>query len=462
MKVPKINLDELLDWTDKQKAAWEAIAEGYRYILYGGARGGGKSRFLRWALVAWLWMMYKMHGLTKVRVGLFCETYNDLRDRQITKMRSEFPEWMGEIKKTDEDGLCFFLCEEMGSGIIALRNLDDPSKYQSSEFAAIAVDELTKIVKSTFDTLRGSLRWPGVKRTLFLAATNPGSVGHAWVKQLWIDKDFPPEMKAIAHRFKFIQSLPSDNPHLDETYWEELNSLPEDMRRAWVEGDWNVFAGQAFPAWRPNKHVIPPFEIPKTWMRWRALDWGDAKPFCCLWLAKNPINGRTYVYKEAYGTGLTDTEQAIRIREMTLPGEEIAFTLADPSLWKKQNFRGVVFTTADEFIRLGVYLSRGDNDRLLGKRKIDRMLADMADEKPGLLFFDNCKNCIRTIPTLARRESNPEDVDGRGEDHCYDALRYALTNFILTTPEKKEYHNPWIDKTPGIESVNPYVGFIHA
>lgn len=443
--IRKIDLDELLHWTDKQKLAWQAIADGYKYILYGGARGGGKSFFLRWAAVAWLYMQFKMNGLKNVRVGLFCQTYTDLTDRQVTKMRLEFPLWMGELKNTKEDGLCYFLCESLGSGIIALRNLDDPSKYQSSEFAAIFVDELTKILKPTFDILRGSLRWPGIKNTLFLSATNPGSVGHAWVKMLWIDKDFPPEMQKIKHRFKFIQSLPIDNKYLDETYWEEeLNTQPEDIRKAWVDGDWNVFSGQAFPAWRTHKHVITPFEIPEDWIRWRGLDWGFADPFCCLWLAKSPHNGRTIVYKEAYFKEKTDEDQARIIKDMTLPNERIVYTLADPSMWQRKNLGNIVTTTANEFARLGVYLSKADNNRLQYKRKIDRLLADMPDGKPGLLFFDNCVNCIRTIPTLARSDRNPEDVDQRGEDHCYTSLGYSLSNFVLSTPVKKPYNNPWL------------------
>lgn len=443
--IKKIDFDSLLHWTLKQLECWQAIVDGYKYILYGGARGGGKSRFLRWAAVAWLYLYtFKTLGLTHVRVGLFCETYTDLRDRQITKMRLEFPEWMGELKETKEDGLCYFLCEEMGGGIIALRNLDEPGKYQSAEFAAIFVDELTKILKSTFDILRGSLRWPGIKQTLFLAATNPGSVGHAWVKQLWIDKDFPPEMQKIKHKFKFIQSLPKDNPYLDEGYWEDLNSQPEDIRKAWVDGDWSIFSGQAFPNWRTHKHVIEPFAIPDDWLRWRSLDWGYADPFCCLWWAKNPVNGRTIVYKEAYFKDMTDDMQAKTIRDMTLPNEKIVYTLADPSMWARKNFAGKVTTTAEEFGRYGVHLSKADNNRLQGKRKFDRLLGDMPDGIPGILFTSNCTNCIRTIPSLARSERNPEDVDPRGEDHAWAAVMYGLSNFVLTTPVKKPYNNPWI------------------
>src|SRR5690606_34283710 len=120
------------------------------------------------------------------------ETYPELKDRQISKIQMEFPGWLGELKDTKADGFGFFLHEEFGGGAILLRNLDKPDKYQGAEFAAIAVDELTKTTYTTFNFLRGSLRWPGMTQTPFIAATNPGGIGHLWVKRLWIDGDFLP------------------------------------------------------------------------------------------------------------------------------------------------------------------------------------------------------------------------------------------------------------------------------
>jgi phage terminase large subunit len=171
---------------------------------------------------------YREYGLENVVVGLFCETYPDLRDRQINKIKKEFPQALGVIKETKTHGLGFYLSEENGGGVIALRNLDKPDKYQSAEFAMIAVDELTKSTFDTFEILRGSKRWPGLSHTLFVGATNPGGIGHGWVKDLWIDGNFPANMRSMKQHFKFIQSLPSDNPHLDEFYWEELNTLSDD------------------------------------------------------------------------------------------------------------------------------------------------------------------------------------------------------------------------------------------
>lgn len=438
---------DLANFTERQWVAWESTFS-HRFILYGGARGGGKSRLLRWWMPDFLVYQFRARGLRNVRVGLFCETYPDLRDRQISKMKSEFPPWLGEVKETQADGLGFFLPPELGSGVIALRNLDDPTKYQSAEFAALGVDELTKVPKDTFDVLRGSLRWPGVSHTVFMGTTNPGGIGHLWVKRLWLDRDFPREMVNLAPQFTFIRSLPADNPYLDQVYWADLNSLPDNLRRAWVDGDWNVFAGQAFTAWRQDLHVVAPFEIPAHWVRWRAVDWGFGAPFCCLWFARDPDLGRVYVYREVYGAGLTDRQQARLIRDSTPPGEVISLTYADPAMWARSSHGETVTSSADEYAAEGVPLTRADNDRLSGKRKVDRILTSLPDGRPGLLVFVTCTNLVRTLPALPYDRLNVEDVDTAAEDHAYDTLRYGLTNINL---------RPRVAPEPAL-AVSPLVG----
>jgi hypothetical protein len=420
---------DLTNFTPKQNEAIE-VMDNHRFVLYGGARGGGKSYLLRWWLITYLVNLYMRFGMRNVRVGLFCETYPDLRDRQISKIRTEFPEWLGKIRDTKTDGLCFFVDEEYGGGMIALRNLDDPSKYKSAEFAAIGVDELTMNPKDVFDTLRGSLRWPGIPRPVFLGTTNPGGIGHGWVKQYWIDRDFPPELKNLSKEFAFVQSFPQDNPHLEETYWEDLRSLGDTLRKAWLHGDWNIFVGQAFPGWRDHLHKIEPFEIPAWWPRWRAIDWGYDKPFCCLWFARNPGNGRIYVYREVYESGVDTRSQARIIKEMT-PETNVLITYADPSMWQQQNKDGIIFTAESQYAKEGVYLTKGDNNRLSGKQKVDTLLTSLPDGDPGIQVFSTCKNLIRTLPTLAYDKVRVEDVDTKQEDHAYDALRYGLTNYIV-------------------------------
>lgn len=428
MTTPR-RLSDLWTWTERQRDA-TAAADAHRYTLFGGARGPGKSYWVRWWLLRYLVRCHKA-GLRGVRVMLACEDYPALNDRHLARIALEVPAWLGTLNQQSRE---FRLDDSLGAGVLCFRNLDDASKYQSAEFAAIGVDELTKNGRDTFDILRGSLRWPGISQTRFIAATNPGGPGHLWVKQLWIDRDFPPELADRADEFVFVRALPADNPHLSETYWDELNSLPDDLRRAWVEGDWNVFAGQVFGEWREHLHVCDPFEIPDDWIRWRAIDWGYSQPMCCLWLAQKPGDERVYVYRELYATGLTDREQARKVREMT-GDEKIRWTLADPSMWTRKSHEGVTFSTADEYGAERVWLTAADNDRLNGVRKVHEMLRVRDDGRPGLIVFRTCSNLIRTLPALPYDTTRVEDVDTKAEDHGYDALRYAIMRGKQQTPK---------------------------
>lgn len=427
-----IDLSQLCRFTPKQLVA-TSTSDKHKYVLFGGSRGPGKSYWLRWALLRLVLIYRRYFGVPNPVVALFCEDYPVLRDRQIVKIKAEFPQAMGTVKSTQEAGLGFYL---RGGGMIALRNLDDPSKYQSAEFAAIGVDELTKSSKETFDILRSSLRWPGIPSEWwkFLGATNPGGPGHLWVKSLWVDSVFPTEMEALAPQFAFVPALPDDNPYLEPAYWQMLESLPHALAQAWRYGSWDVFEGQVFAEWRRDLHVIEPDIVPATWTRWRAVDWGYRVPMCCLWFAKDPDSGRIWVYRELYESGLTDPEQAERIRQRTRGNERIQRTYADPSMWTPRTVERQTITSADVFRDYGVPLTKANNDRLIGKRRVHEALAYKMgngepvyeDGKPGLQVFTTCRNLIRTLPALPYDDTRVEDVDTDAEDHAYDALRYGL------------------------------------
>ena len=163
--------------------------------------------------------------------------------RHVSKMEWELPKWLGIMKRGDNE---YHLAPKWGEGVICLRNLDDPSKYASSEFAAIGVDELTKNDKKVFDNLRTRMRWPGVSNTKFIAGTNPGGKGHGWVKKKWMDKEHE-EGEKEADLFFYIPATVYDNKeNLPQSYFTQLSGLPEKMRKAYLEGDWNLFEGQYF------------------------------------------------------------------------------------------------------------------------------------------------------------------------------------------------------------------------
>lgn len=235
-----VRFSDICNFTEKQWQATHTALEN-RFTLFGGYRGPGKSYWLRWHAIYML-LRYHAQGISNVNWGLFCETYPELQDRQINKIAAEFPSWLGKLGTTKRAGLGFYLKPEFGAGIILLRNLDKPDKYKSAEFAGISIDEITRIPKRTVDMLRGSLRWPGIERPQFCAATNPDGRYHEWVRQIWIERNFTgdgfAELAQLSDEFAFVPARPGDNPHLSQSYWNDLLTAPRDLREAWLDGSW--------------------------------------------------------------------------------------------------------------------------------------------------------------------------------------------------------------------------------
>lgn len=229
-----IKFSELAKFLPKQKDAQEA-SKRFKFVLYGGSLGSGKSYWLRWMMIYWLMKMYSKYNIKGIRAGLFCEDYPSLNDRHLSKVKYEFPAWMGKYNEAKHE---FTLKPEYGSGVIAFRNLDDPEKYLSVEFAIMGVDEINRNPVVTFRELRKRLRWAGIKDVKFLAACNPR--GEAWVKNMWVKRMFTPEENE-QYEFVFVPALPTDNPYLDAAYWKSLESLPLAERKAFLEGDWDSF-----------------------------------------------------------------------------------------------------------------------------------------------------------------------------------------------------------------------------
>lgn len=419
-----VSLRELINPTARQLEFFKAL-DTHKYTLYGGAKGGGKSYILRWALVRQL-LKWAKEGHKNVRVGLFCEDYPALRDRQITKIQKEFPKWLGSLGGSQIEGMSFVLKPKYGGGVIALRNLDDVSKYASSEFAMVAVDELTKNLRPTFDQFRSIIRWPGIGNTKFIGGTNPGEVGHLWVKKLWIDRSFDPKEDPPAEQFAFVKSLPTDNPHNSPEYLDELKLLPEKLRKAYWDGNWDIFAGQYFTEWDKNHNTCIPFPIPKSWKRFRAYDHGRENPACCIWGALD-FDGRVWVYRELYRRGLNIDELAKEINRLS-EGEEYEYSVADPSIFANTGFvdKNGGQTIAESFARQGVVFMPASNRRVDGWNLMHQYLNWDENRAPKMIYFNTCVDSLRTIPSLVHSETKPEDLDTKGEDHAADSARYLL------------------------------------
>lgn len=415
-----------------------------KYLLYGGAAHGGKSYFLRWEalkLALYYSQKYKIRG---VPVGLFSEDYPTLKDRQIAKIKYEFPPWLGELKDTKHEGYVFKIADKYGGGRILLRNLDDPSKYASVEFAAVVVEELTKNKRDVFDNLRFRMRYPGIKDVKFLAATNPGQIGHGWVKKLWVSPD-PNDLDNEQNLFKFIQSLPADNPLTSEEYIQQLESLPERMRKALLEGNWDIFEGQYFTEFNRNIHVCKPFTPKSTLIKAGGMDWGRTAPFAFLGSVVQNVKmkdgrqfNRVFTYNEVYGTEKNPKEWA-RIIDKQVKLDEYKQIMGDPAIFKKKEdgSRSIADDFNDTWKKNGYKLQPANNDRLSGWAIMHDWLSIAPDGLPYWMITENCSNLIRTLPELVHDELKVEDVDTHGEDHAPDAARYMLK------------HLKWIDAKVG-------------
>jgi phage terminase large subunit len=456
MEAEVIKLSEWMNLTEKQLTFWEAWKK-YGFPGYGGAAGGGKSYLLRRGSVAMLIKIGLEYKVPDVKLALFCETYEALRDRHLSTW--DISNKFGELGKNDREGLRFKLKPEFGGGQLSLRNLDDPNKYDSAEFAGIAVDEFTKNPFSIFHDLRKRLRWRTIAEEPhlpcggrvanrkgqvidcpnemhhrvpkwhypFANGTNPGGISHGEYKRLWIQQDFPPELEPIKGEFAFVQAKSSDNPFNPPDYYSKnLATLPEHLRRAYAEGDWDIFAGQFFQEWRRELHVIKPFDIPPYWYRFRAMDWGYNAPASIGWYAKSPDN-RVFKYREIYVREKTVKQLAGLIREAEL-SERIDYGVLDPSCWDAS--RGV--SIAEQFQQEGIVWLKADNDRIGGWQRVREFLAWKRDpngvvlQQPTLQVFDTCINTIRTLPAVVFDEHRVDDVDSDGEDHAADETRYAL------------------------------------
>ena len=416
------SLEQLINPTERQREFLRAVAT-HDYVLYGGAAGGGKSYILRWWLVLYLFWLFKTYGLRNVQVGLFCEDYPSLVDRQISKIRFEFPHSIGQLNQGTVKN--FQLRQEFGGGVIALRNLDDPSKYLSAEFAGIAVDELTRNKQSVFDFLRLRLRWPGVAHPKFAGGSNPGGRGHKWVKDLWINREFPMELATVTEQFAFVQAKASDNPHLTRSYYDQLLTLPKDMRMAYAEGSWDIFAGQFFDLWSeqlvtPSQNIV----LEPWWPRWISVDWGYKHPSAVYWHAKD--GDRVITYREFCEPGFGETQLGEKIVEMS-GKEKIQHVFMSPDAFAKRTSQNTIaeqigdVLTAHEIPRP----SPADDDRIGGARLCYQML------QSGLgVISSACPALVKCLPTLIRDDENIEDVLKVDGDDPYDSWRYGLKTML--------------------------------
>lgn len=414
-----------------------------RYVAYGGARGGGKS----WAVRMKAAMLAVAYG--GIKLLIVRRTLPELESNHIQPMRDMLPgvKWNEQKKRmTFANGsvIRFGYCDTEG----------DVRQYQGQEYDCIFLDEATQLTEYQYQTFKGCLR--GVNdfpKRLYLTC-NPGGVGHAWVKRLFIDRNYREGERAEDYRF--IPAGVRDNAALmekDPDYIRRLESLPYELREAWLNGNWDVMAGQYFSEWDRAVHVCDPFVIPEHWRRYVTMDYGT--DMLAAYVIAVDEEGGCWVTREAYEgkdlgeghEGLIISEAAERVKELA-GDEDIYLWLAPPDLWGTQRETGR--TTAEIFAEKGVYLTKAGNDRVSGWLALHELLR-VGEDRSGrksarLRIFGTCPNLIRTLPLLQYDEHRVNDVSNQPHEitHAPDALRYFASYWISNaappaeaTPRKK-------------------------
>ncbi|MEG2361825.1 MAG: phage terminase large subunit, partial [Christensenella sp.] len=308
----------------------------------------------------------------------------------------------------------------------------DVLQYQGQAYDVIIMEEATQFTEFQYQTLTESNRSSGMCAEKFsprmYLTCNPGGVGHAWVKRLFIDKHYIGSERA--EDYAFIPAKVYDNKHLmekDPEYVRVLENISDPARRAaMLDGDWDIFIGQYFTEFKREIHVIKPFVIPEHWRRYVTMDYG-LDMLACYFIAMDEV-GNVYVYKEIYESGLMVTDAAARIAAMT--NERIDTYYAPPDLWNRHADTGK--STAEIFAECGIYLARAQNDRVQGWYNLHEWLKPFVDEQgkqsARLRIFENCVNLIRTLPALRYDEKNPNDCAREPHEltHAPDAIRYFV------------------------------------
>lgn len=453
------------------------LATNYAEVLYGGARGGGKT------------------GALIIDAALHVRrwSYNEAGSVVVERQSIDYPEYSALIlRRTFQDiyrnfkPMCDKVYPKLGgiwrektqcytfpSGATIYLGYcdsdDDVGKYIGGNFHYLGIEELNQFPERWIKDIGGSIRTTNPELIpLKRYTTNPGGLGHIWIKKRFIDA-CPPRRGETIYSKKhdieyhalqpgepvtdedgnvrwFIPALVFDNPALvdnDPNYISMLKSLDPVKKKMWLLGDWDEMSGLFFDTWNPAFHVIHQDEFkidPDNCRIYRCVDYGTTNPFACMFVQVDK-DGRAVVFDEIYKCGLTASAQAKEIYERTLwwklSEDMIDLTVVDPSMKTSTQDGGHVLKSVIEiYYENGIeHIALGVNARVPGwaVMKDYLQIPDFKEgeeiQRPFLVFTNNCVNCIETIPSLIRSKKDPDDLDTKSEDHCVtgDTLVYTVT-----------------------------------
>jgi PBSX family phage terminase large subunit len=405
-------------------------------ILYGGARGGGKTD------AGLVWMLDHVNN-PRYRGLVIRKNANDLVD-WIDRARRMYMSSRAKIA-----GNPVVITFPTGAKIYTGHLNDDNAytKYQGQEYQRILIEELTQIPKEkNYVDLISSCRSTveGIQAQV-LSTTNPGGIGHGWVKDRFVDASPPNKrfMSKLGRLAIFIPATMDDNPILmkaDPGYVKTIESYKDidiDRYKAWRYGDWDVFAGQVFREFKRTKDGKPyhvrryvPESVLDVCTKVIGFDWGWNDMAAAVWLAITPEDKygvkHIFAYREIYMNETTPEMWAEAILQHTR-NEPISYVaMPHDTFGNKTTNRSIADTFRDAGLSIRAVPSLNRGARINRVAILHQMLSESPNGRPYMQITENCVVGIKQIPELPYDDNNPEDVDTNAEDHWYDACTYAL------------------------------------
>lgn len=455
--------------TPKQTLALESPATE---IMYGGAAGGGKSFVIR--LIA---VMYALL-VPGCQIYIFRRLSDDLKKNHLygesglLVMLAGLIK-VGQVRVNEHEGVLKFKHGDEPDSAIYLRHCQhekDMFSYDGVEMHVLLIDELTHFLETIYRFFRGRVRvsknldTKGLALPRIFSGTNPGNIGHNWVRRSFVRGCAPLEIRKMPDSEggmlrQFIPAFLGDNPHLDQkAYAAGLAGLGDPaLVKAKLKGDWDIVSGGMLDdIWNietESQIVLEPFAIPKNWGISRSFDWGSSKPFSVGWWAES--NGEEVTLRDGtkrsfypgslirihewYGcqkdqsnVGLKmmakDIAKGIKEREAFFPFK-VSPGPADSSIFDTVNGMCI----SDDMRAEGIEWTKADKSpgsRVNGAELIrTRLTASLAHpmEEPGLFTFNHNRDFIDLMPIMPRSAKNSEDVDTDAEDHIWDETRYRVS-----------------------------------
>ena len=444
-------------------------------VFFGGARGGGKTDGVlgKWAIKE---RRYGPH-------------FNAMMFRRTTVSSGDAidrsKEIYGPLGSRFNEGRYIWRMPNGGRiGFGYLDNVADAMEWQGRNLTDAWIEEVGQYAESTpIDRLFGVLRSAHGVPVQMILTGNPGGPGQTWIRDRYKLIPLPSGPKTVVrelengstHKIAVIPSRITDNKILlasDPGYIDRLHLVGgAALVKAWLDGDWSAIEGAFFDNLSEKLHGVRPFEIPKSWHRFRSGDWGSARPFSFGWWAvveeefrtpcgKTLPRGAIVRYREWYGcqegrpnTGLKLAAEAVGTgiaKREEGETELIKDGVLDPSAFAQDGGPSI----ASRIIGKGPYFRRADNKRVSQRGAMggwDIMRARLngdSDGRPMLYVFDTCTDWWRTVPLLQHDEKHAEDLDTDMEDHAADDTRYACMSRPWVPPEKKALSRDTSDYTP--------------